>query len=93
MNSKQAKRLRQLVRYLTAAGKIESKEWLAYDRDTRYEEIQVPNILGANAELGANGKHITTTRTQLIAVGTRKMDPSCGRAIYQSMKKVARARK
>lgn len=76
MNEKKSKQLRQLVRHLQKVGAIE-ETWLRYGKGHRIEEVEVP------IDDQGNKKIIK------MAVGTLMMDPACGRAIYQSMKKRA----
>lgn len=85
MNEKKSKRLRQLVRHLMNAGKVKEEAWVKYGREQKYVEIEVPDV-NAPTVFDENGKLITTMRKQLVATGSRMMDPACGRAIYQSMK-------
>lgn len=85
MNEKKAKRLRQLVRHLMDADKVEKQAWVVYGREQKYVEVEVPDA-SAPTVFDDNGKLITTMKKQLVATGSRMMDPGCGRAIYQRMK-------
>lgn len=85
MNEKKSKRLRQLVHHLMSAGKVQNETWVKYGREQKYVELEVPDS-AAPTVFDEQGKLIMTTKKQLVATGTRMMDPGCGRAIYQSMK-------
>lgn len=82
MNQKKAKKLRQLVRHLMDSEKVSSETWLNYGQDQKFVTHKIPSeiIKGENGELKVEMKQ------QLVATGSRKMDPTCGRAIYQMMK-------
>jgi hypothetical protein len=86
MNEKKSKRLRQLVKHLIAKEVVENKPWVVYAVDMKYHEMEVPDTK-APTVFDENGKLITVMRKQLVATGSRSLDPKCGRAIYQAMKK------
>lgn len=88
MNEKKAKNLRQLVRHLMGAGKVDAQPWISYGREQKFLEIEVPDS-NAPTVFDDEGKLITTMRKQLVATGSRMLDPACGRAIYQRMKNKA----
>ena len=85
MNSKRAKRIRQLVRHLMSSNQIENKKWLVYGKQQKYVEVEIPDY-EAEKLYDEDGKIIIVTKKQLVATGTVMMDPSCGRAIYKKMK-------
>ena len=88
MGEKKSKRLRQLVKHLMGSGQVEAKDWVVYGREQKYVEIEVPDPTSPTI-YDEDGKVITAMRKQLVATGSRMMDPACGRAIYQRMKKNA----
>lgn len=85
MNEKKSKRLRQLVRHLMSSGKVENETWVKYGREQKYVEMEVPDPK-ASTVFDEKGELVMATRKQLVATGSRMMDPGCGRAIYQAMK-------
>lgn len=90
MNEKKAKNLRSLVRHLMGTGKVDSQPWVSYGREQKFVEVEVPDSK-APTVFDEDGKLITTFRKQLVATGSRMLDPACGRAIYQRMKNKADA--
>ena len=88
MNEKKAKRTRQLVRHLMNTGSVDAQPWVSYGREQKFVEVEVPDYKAATV-FDEDGKLITTMRKQLIATGSRMLDPACGRAIYQRMKNKA----
>ena len=74
MNGKTAKKLRQLVRHMQEKGAIESKDWVAYG--TRNRTIS-KTVRGEDGEL----KEVRVPDTTIWLM------PTCGKAIYNQMKK------
>lgn len=97
MNEKTAKRLRQLTRHLQTKGAV-ANTWTQYANDvqTKYEDKE--KIVGKNKE----GQPIVekfqvrtlTTDINSIFLTTSpvRLDPTCGRSVYQHMKKNQSAR-
>lgn len=81
MNQKKAKKLRQLVRHLMDSEKVSPETWLNYGQDQKFKTHKIPDIVK-----GEDGELKIEMRQQLVTTGSRKMDPTCGRAIYQMMK-------
>lgn len=92
MNEKTAKRLRQLTRHLQHKGAVQS-HWLAYHTDVQTKFEDKERVVGKDKE----GQPITekfqvrtlTTDVNSIFKTTApvRLDPHCGRAVYQQMKK------
>jgi hypothetical protein len=76
MNEKKSKRLRQLVRHLQQRGAIEEQSWLKY---ASYPEMSTRAFINSSGKLD----QMPWMKGQAV------MDPGCGRAIYQRMKKNA----
>lgn len=92
MNEKKAKRTRQLVKHLMAQGAIAGEGWLVHNSNVR---IDVKDLV-VGKTVDAEGKEqlitkavrtLTTAPVGSIFGGTVALDPACGRAIYQRMKK------
>ena len=74
MNSKKAKKLRQLVRHLVAKGGGSVETGYTQKSFTAFDKMP-----------GGLGLEDTTYQTRHV---TNTLDPECMRAIYQQMKKV-----
>jgi len=73
MNSKKAKRIRQLVRHLQDKGIVGKDGWTVYK-----DQPIVRNLV------------IDDTSTPTEIGFQRRLNPDCGRAVYNAMKKNAR---
>ena len=94
MSAKKAKHLRQLVRHLMNQGAIAGNGWLGYNIGVRLDSKQVE--VGKTTDKEGNEvavtklvKTLTTAPIDSVFGGTVRLDPACGRAIYQRMKKQA----
>jgi hypothetical protein len=94
MNEKKAKRTRQLVKHLMDQGAIAGQGWLVHNTNVRLDQREV--VVGKTKD--AEGKDVnvtklvntlTTAPAGTVFGGTVALDPACGRAIYQQMKKQA----
>lgn len=81
MNQKKAKRIRALVKHLMTKGAIADKEWtIAGYIDHRKSQFSASSIA---ADAPAEEQPAFEVHRQ------RVLDPECGRAVYQRMKRVA----
>ena len=76
MNTKKAKKLRQLVCHLMAKGAVAEGGWTVYG-SAKMQTRKTPTTID-----GAAGQPYAIT-------GTVMLDPACGKAIYRQMKKRA----
>jgi len=91
MSAKKAKHLRQLVRHLMNQGAIAGNGWLGYNIGVR---LDIKDVVVAKDDKGETlatkqVKTLTTAPQDSVFGGTVRLDPACGRSIYQSMKKRA----
>jgi hypothetical protein len=98
MNTQKARAIRQLVKHLQSKGRIENKVWVEYNVDRMPHETlpKVYNTEAANQMF--NGESIKDTQDKWLTMAAKReryivptvtLNPTCGRAIYQQMKKRA----
>lgn len=83
MNSKKCKRLRQLVRHLQDKAAVANSNWCVASNVEK--KRNVPNF--AAFKDGVRDESLPATVETIFH--QRILDPKCGRAIYQQMKKRA----
>jgi hypothetical protein len=77
MNSKKAKRIRQLVRHLMEKGAVDDAEWTIAGH-IEHRKTSPSSIVGSDD--GAISRVPQFVRQRVL-------DPTCGRTIYKKMKK------
>lgn len=92
MNAKKAKRLRQLVHHLMGQGAIAGNGWMQYNTNVRFSTAtetigSTTNEQGEKVTVTKESIYRTTSKDNTYATGPVTLDPACGRAIYQQMKK------
>jgi hypothetical protein len=96
MNSKKARSIRQLVEHLQHRGNVQNPVWAAYNYK-RNDHETLPTIYKTEAmNILKNGESIAETQNKWMTIASKQeryvvktltLDPTCGRAIYQQMKK------
>lgn len=89
MNSKKAKRLRQLVEHLQTKGVIEQSEWAVYGSQTHTKMMPITDDSLSSASPITHDGRIVTQQRQTVTQSTAMLDPACGKSIYKQMKKRA----
>jgi hypothetical protein len=86
MNEKKAKRLRQLVKHLMNKGGVAESDWRVLHPQTQFVEDQLTRSVRVLNEETKKRESVVQSYAQVVATGTVRLDPRCGRAIYQQMK-------
>lgn len=87
MNSRKAKNLRALVNHLMSHGAVAQADWHAYAPGVYVtDQVTTRRVSKYHNETGVE---TSVSHARVSDRGSVRLNPSCGRAIYQAMKKRA----